>query len=111
MAALFACIVAGVRWAFGVTPFATLESLGWTLLAGAFEAVYFATLAKALTAGPLGAVYTVSRGGAVLVVWTAEEDTLPERFLQTPLPNDPAASLTRERLEELVSEYHRQRGW
>lgn len=69
MAALFSCIVAGVRWGFGVTPFTTLESLGWTLLAGAFEAVYFATLAKALTAGPLGAVYTVSRGGAVLVVW------------------------------------------
>ena len=69
VAALFACAVAGVRWGLGVTPFATTESLGWTLLAGAFEAVYFATLARALTAGPLGAVYTVSRGGAVLVVW------------------------------------------
>jgi aldehyde:ferredoxin oxidoreductase len=43
--------------------------------------------------------------------WTPEEDTLPERFLGTPLPNDPAAVLTRERLQELVAEYHRQRAW
>ena len=46
-----------------------------------------------------------------LAGWTLDEDTLPERFLSTPLPNDPAASLSRERLEELVAEYHRQRGW
>ena len=43
--------------------------------------------------------------------WTVEEDTLPARFLDTPLPNDPEASLSRERLQELVAEYHRQRGW
>ena len=43
--------------------------------------------------------------------WTPEEDTLPERFLKAPLPNDPTASLSRERLSELVAEYHRQRGW
>jgi aldehyde:ferredoxin oxidoreductase len=43
--------------------------------------------------------------------WTPAEDTLPERFLKTPLPNDPAASLSRERLDALVAEYHRQRGW
>ena len=47
----------------------------------------------------------------LLAGWTPEEDTLPERFLDTPLPNDPAATLTRERLQELVAEYHRQRGW
>jgi drug/metabolite transporter (DMT)-like permease len=69
VASLFASIIAGVRWALGEPPFATTASLGWTLLAGAFEAVYFATLARALEAGPLGAVYTISRGGAVLVVW------------------------------------------
>ena len=68
-ASLLACVIAGVRWALGEPPFATGESVGWTLLAGAFEAVYFATLARALERGPLGAVYTVSRGGAVLVVW------------------------------------------
>ena len=43
--------------------------------------------------------------------WTPDEDTLPSRFLSTPLPSDPAASLTRERLGALVAEYHRQRGW
>ena len=47
----------------------------------------------------------------LLAGWTPEEDTLPERFLSTPLPNDPEASLSRERLQELVAEYHRQRGW
>ena len=46
----------------------------------------------------------------VLAGWTPAEDTLPERFLSEPLPNDPSATLTRERLQELVDEYHRQRG-
>jgi aldehyde:ferredoxin oxidoreductase len=43
--------------------------------------------------------------------WTAEEDTLPDRFLDQALPNDPAATLSREQLGTLVTEYHRQRGW
>ena len=43
--------------------------------------------------------------------WTPAEDTLPDRFLQSPLPNDPAAALSREQLEAVVGEYHRQRGW
>jgi aldehyde:ferredoxin oxidoreductase len=47
----------------------------------------------------------------LLAGWTPDEDTLPDRFLDAPLPNDPAATLTRERLQELVTEYHRQRGW
>jgi aldehyde:ferredoxin oxidoreductase len=47
----------------------------------------------------------------VLAGWTPDEDTLPERFLDRPLPNDPEAVLTRERLDGLVAEYHRQRGW
>ena len=42
---------------------------------------------------------------------TLDEDTLPERFLDDPLPGDPAAVLTAERLQQLVAEYHRQRGW
>lgn len=69
IASAFACVIAGVRWGLGEQPFATTESLLYTLLAGAFEAVYFMTLARALELGRLGAVYTVSRGGAVLVVW------------------------------------------
>jgi aldehyde:ferredoxin oxidoreductase len=43
--------------------------------------------------------------------WTLVEDTLPERFLNTPLPSDPTAALSREQLGDLVAEYHRQRGW
>lgn len=69
VASLFACIVAGVRWALGELPFATNAAVFYTLLAGAFEAIYFMTLARALELGRLGAVYTVSRGGAILVVW------------------------------------------
>src|SRR5690606_26063621 len=69
VASVFACVIAGVRWGRGETPFETLASVNYTLLAGAFEVVYFATLARALDLGRLGAVYTVSRGGAVLVVW------------------------------------------
>jgi aldehyde:ferredoxin oxidoreductase len=47
----------------------------------------------------------------LLAGWTPDEDTLPDRFLDSPLPNDALASLSRERLEALVAEYHRQRGW
>jgi aldehyde:ferredoxin oxidoreductase len=47
----------------------------------------------------------------VLAGWTLDEDTLPDRFLDTPLPGDPTAVLGRERLGALVAEYHRQRGW
>jgi aldehyde:ferredoxin oxidoreductase len=47
----------------------------------------------------------------LLAGWTPEEDTLPDRFLNEPLPNDPLATLSRDRLQELVAEYHRQRGW
>ena len=46
----------------------------------------------------------------LLAGWTPAEDTLPDRFLNTPLPDDPTASLSRSRLNELVAEYHRQRG-
>ncbi len=56
-------------------------------------------------------IVSAKRRFNLLAGWTREEDTLPERFLTTPLPSDPAASLSRERLEELVVEYHRQRGW
>jgi aldehyde:ferredoxin oxidoreductase len=43
--------------------------------------------------------------------WTLDEDTLPERFLSTPLPSDPTSALSRDQLGVLVAEYHRQRGW
>jgi aldehyde:ferredoxin oxidoreductase len=56
-------------------------------------------------------IVTAKRQVNLLAGWTPEEDTLPARFLDAPLPNDPAAALTGERLQELVAEYHRQRGW
>ncbi len=69
IASAFACVIAGVRWALGEVPFTTTASVLYTVLAGVFEAIYFTTLARALDLGRLGVVYTVSRGGAVLVVW------------------------------------------
>jgi aldehyde:ferredoxin oxidoreductase len=56
-------------------------------------------------------IISAKRQFNLLAGWTLAEDTLPERFLNTPLPNDPEASLSRERLDALVMEYHRQRGW
>jgi aldehyde:ferredoxin oxidoreductase len=56
-------------------------------------------------------IVSAKRQFNLLAGWTPAEDTLPDRFLNTPLPNDPAASLSRERLDGLVTEYHRQRGW
>ena len=46
----------------------------------------------------------------LLAGWTPDEDTLPDRFLDLPLPNDPEASLSRERLHALDVESHRHRG-
>jgi aldehyde:ferredoxin oxidoreductase len=56
-------------------------------------------------------IVSAKRQFNLLAGWTLAEDTLPERFLNTPLPNDPAASLSRDRLDALVAEYHRQRAW
>jgi drug/metabolite transporter (DMT)-like permease len=69
IATLFAAAVAGVRWQLGEVPFGSLRGLGFTVVAGVFEAMYFATLARAMERGKLGVVYTISRGGAVLAVW------------------------------------------
>jgi aldehyde:ferredoxin oxidoreductase len=56
-------------------------------------------------------IVSAKRQFNLLAGWTPTEDTLPDRFLKTPLPNDPLASLDRQRLDDLVAEYHRQRGW
>jgi len=69
VATLIATIVATVRGALGATLFRTLPGVAFTVAAGAFEALYFASLAQAMSRGRLGVVYTVSRGGSVLVVW------------------------------------------
>lgn len=69
VATLFAAVVAGVRWGLGEPPFVSLAGVGFTLFAGVMEGAYFATLARAMELGRLGVVYTISRGGAVVMVW------------------------------------------
>jgi aldehyde:ferredoxin oxidoreductase len=53
----------------------------------------------------------IKRQFNLLAGWTLDEDTLPERFLDVPLPGDPTAAISRQQLADLVTEYHRQRGW
>jgi drug/metabolite transporter (DMT)-like permease len=50
-------------------PFHDAPSFGASALAGLFEGAYFVTLVLALERAPLGVAYTISRGGAILVVW------------------------------------------
>jgi len=59
--------------------FPTPEALGWALASGVCEALYFATLARAMAGAPLGVAYTVSRGGSILIVWPASMAWLGER--------------------------------
>ena len=56
-------------------------------------------------------IVSAKREFNVLAGWTPSEDTLPERFLDNALPSDPNAFLSRQSFENLVAEYHRQRGW
>jgi drug/metabolite transporter (DMT)-like permease len=71
----------GVAWALVTSgvAFPTRAALAWTLLSGAGEAIYFLALARALARLPLGAAYTISRGGALLAVWPASIALLGER--------------------------------
>ncbi|MSR31040.1 MAG: aldehyde:ferredoxin oxidoreductase [Gemmataceae bacterium] len=45
--------------------------------------------------------------------WTRDEDTLPPRFLQEPLPlaGGGSANLPAERLEKMIAAYYHHRGW
>jgi aldehyde:ferredoxin oxidoreductase len=43
--------------------------------------------------------------------WTPEEDTLPDRFFELALPDDPQARLSREAFRAAVRTYNRLRGW
>lgn len=80
VAATLAAIVGGVRWALGDVPFRTPAALGWALAAGVLEWAYFATLARALERGALGTVYTVSRGGAIVVAFPLSVALLHEHL-------------------------------
>jgi drug/metabolite transporter (DMT)-like permease len=65
VSALSAIAVALVAW----PPVPAMRSLLWTVAAGVLEAVYFVTLARALSRAPLGPVYTTVRGGALVIAW------------------------------------------
>jgi aldehyde:ferredoxin oxidoreductase len=47
----------------------------------------------------------------ILAGWTPAEDTLPERILNQPLPEDHQAQLSTKRLRALVQAYNQARGW
>jgi uncharacterized membrane protein len=67
---VLAAVVAVVRWQVAAeSPFATVAAAAWATLAGALELAYFLSLGRALERGPLGPVYTISRGGAVVLVY------------------------------------------
>jgi uncharacterized membrane protein len=70
VATALAVVVAIVRAAVThVAPFPGAAAVLWSLAAGAVEWLYFTSLARALARGALGPVYTISRGGAILVIW------------------------------------------
>jgi drug/metabolite transporter (DMT)-like permease len=60
-------------------------SLAWSAGAGLCEAGYIVSLSRALARSPLGPVYTVSRGGALIVVWPLSIAFLGERVTATAL--------------------------
>lgn len=65
------------------SAFPSTEALLWSLGSGVVEAAYFMTLARALSRAPLGSVYTVVRGGALVLVWPVSIIFFDERV--TPL--------------------------
>jgi aldehyde:ferredoxin oxidoreductase len=56
-------------------------------------------------------IVTAKKHFNVLCGWQPEEDTLPTRFLDNPLADDAAATLTTGRLQELIAAYNTARGW
>ena len=56
-------------------------------------------------------IVTTKKQFTILAGWTPAEDTLPERILSQPLPDDARAQLSSERLASLVEAYNTARGW
>jgi drug/metabolite transporter (DMT)-like permease len=79
VAGLSSAVLASAK-GFALPP---LQSLVWSLAAGVVMTAYFVTLAKALSRAQLGSVYTIVRGGALLVVWPVSIVVFGERV--TPL--------------------------
>lgn len=55
-------------------------SLAWIVATGVLEAGYFVTLSRALARSPLGSVYTIVRGGALVIVWPISVIFLEEKI-------------------------------
>ena len=56
-------------------------------------------------------IVTARKRFNILAGWTPDEDTLPQRMLETALPEDARSMLSRERLSELIQAYNTARGW
>ena len=56
-------------------------------------------------------IVTAKKSFNILAGWTPDEDTLPKRILNQPLPEDAEASLSADRLQALVRAYNVARGW
>jgi aldehyde:ferredoxin oxidoreductase len=56
-------------------------------------------------------IITTKKWFNILAGWTPVEDTLPARFLNQPLPDDPAAQLDIQQLSAAICMYNEQRGW
>jgi len=56
-------------------------------------------------------IVTAKKQFNIAAGWKPEEDTLPTRFLQQAVGDDPRARLTAEQLQSSVSRYNQLRGW
>ena len=56
-------------------------------------------------------IVTAKKQFNVSAGWVPEEDTLPDRLLRQPIPEDARAQLSPERLQALVTAYNVARGW
>lgn len=56
-------------------------------------------------------IVTAKKRFNILAGWTPAEDTLPDRLLRQPLPEDAESQLSPQRLQSLVAAYNVARGW
>lgn len=78
IAGVLAAIVAAVELSLGVRGLPP-RAIGLGVIAGVLEAGYFHALGRALAIAPLPPVYTVSRGGAAILVWPVSILAMGER--------------------------------
>ena len=79
LAGILTALVAAGEWLLGGRG-GSPRALGLAAVTGTLEAGYFFALGRALTLGPLGPVYTISRGAAALLVWPVSMLAFGERL-------------------------------